>query len=163
MTIADRALEFINEGDVVGLGSGRAATAFLHRLAVQVQAGLRICAVPTSDATAERARQLGIATSTLAETLPVDITIDGADEVDPQFNLIKGFGGALVREKIVAAASRRLVVLVGPEDLAEKLVSVLGTRGNLPIEVVPFGVPLCRQCLLDMGLPPLVRLADSRP
>jgi len=156
--IVTRALELIKDGDVVGLGSGRAATGFVKALGRRVQAGLRIRGVPTSEATAAVATQSGIPLVTLDEVLPLDLTVDGADEVDPQLNLIKGLGGALVREKIVAAASRRLVILVG----AEKCVSVLGARGILPVEVVPFGLPLCRQRLTELGCPPTPRLANGR-
>ena len=159
MTIAERALELVRDGDVVGLGTGRAATAFLHALAGRMKAGLRVRGVPTSQATAELATQLGIPLATLEEAMPVDLTVDGADEVDPQLDLIKGYGGALVREKIVAAASRRLVILIG----AEKLVPVLGTRGVLPVEVVPFGLALCRHRLLALAYRPTLRTAAGRP
>jgi ribose 5-phosphate isomerase A len=106
--------------------------------------------VPTSQASADLARQLGIPLTTLDEIDTLDVDVDGADEVDPHGNLIKGYGGALVREKIVAAASRRLVIVVGPE----KLVPVLGSRGILPVEVVPFGMPLCRRRLTELGCQP---------
>ncbi len=156
MTAAERALEFVKDGDLVGLGSGRAATAFIHSLGARVKAGLRVKGVPTSEATAALARQLGIALTTL-DNVTLDIAIDGADEVDPQLDLIKGYGGALVREKIVAAAAKKFVVLVG----SEKLVSALGTRGKLPVEVVPFGMDLCRRRLLEIGCEPIPRLQDG--
>jgi ribose 5-phosphate isomerase A len=149
MTIAERALEMIADGAAVGLGSGRAATEFVHALGRRVQAGLRIRGVPTSEATAELARRLGIPLGSLEEIESLDIAVDGADEVDPQLNLIKGLGGALVREKVVAAAARRLVILVG----AEKLVPVLGSHGVLPVEVVPFALPFCRRRLEALGYP----------
>jgi ribose 5-phosphate isomerase A len=148
----------IQDGQVIGLGSGRAATAFVHALGKRVQEGLRVRGVPTSQATASLATQLGIPLTTLDEIESIDVDVDGADEVDPQLNLIKGLGGALVREKIVATASRRLVILVGPE----KLVPVLGAHGILPVEVVPFAVPLCRRRLEAMGYPPQFRLKDGR-
>jgi ribose 5-phosphate isomerase A len=85
--------------------------------------------------------------------MPIDVTVDGADEVDPQLNLIKGWGHALVREKVVAAASKQLVILIGPEHVSEKVVDVLGRRGKLPVEVVPFALPLCRRRLEQLGYP----------
>jgi ribose 5-phosphate isomerase A len=160
---ARRALEMIRDGDAVGLGSGRAASAFVEALAERVRAGLRIRGVPTSEATARLASQHGIPLTTLDEVLPLDITVDGADEVDPQRNLIKGLGGALVRERIVATASRRLVILVGPEKISEKVVPALGSRGILPVEVVPFGMALCRRRLADLGFPADVRREGGRP
>ena len=159
--IAARALEFVREGDVIGLGSGHAATAFVHALAGPVRAGFRVRAVPTSEATAALARRLGIPLITLEDTLPIDLAVDGADEVDPDLNLIKGWGGALVREKIVAAAARRLIILIGPEKTSEKLVEALGSRGRLPIEVVPFGLALCRERLAALGCPPTPRTENG--
>lgn len=134
MTIYDRAVGLVHDGDTVGLGSGRAATAFVRALAAS---GKRVRGVPTSDATADLARSLGIPLDGL-DALPLPLTVDGADEVDPHGNLIKGYGRALVREKVVAAASGRLVILVGKT----KLVRVLGQRGKLPVEVLPFALPL---------------------
>lgn len=156
--LALRALEFVPEGGLVGLGSGRAANVFLRALAARVREGLRIQCVPTSEATARLARELSLSLIELDET-PLDVTVDGADEVDPHLNLIKGYGGALVRERIVAAASRRQIILVG----AEKLVAILGTRGKLPVEVVPFGAPLCRRRLEALGYRPELRRGGERP
>lgn len=158
MNIAEQALEFIQEGHVVGLGTGRAATAFVRALGRRVKAGLRIRGVPTSQATADLAQQLGIPLTTLNEVERIDVTVDGADEVDPQLDLIKGLGGALVREKIVAAASERLIIVVG----SEKLVPLLGTRGVLPVEVVPFGLVFCRSQLLKLECDPSPRVTDGR-
>lgn len=158
-SIATRAIEFVKHGDVVGMGTGRAATAFVHALGSAVKSGLRVRGVPTSQVTAGLAAQLGIPLATLDEVGQIDVTFDGADEVDPRLDLIKGYGGAMVREKIVAASSRHFVILVG----AEKLVSVLGDRGILPIEVVPFGLPLCKRRLTKLGCRPAVRLVDGRP
>ncbi|MGH7266361.1 MAG: ribose-5-phosphate isomerase RpiA, partial [Candidatus Rokuibacteriota bacterium] len=141
-----------------GLGTGRAATAFVEALGARVRAGLRVRGVATSRATAELAAGLGIPLVTLADVEAIDLTVDGADEVDPRCDLIKGYGGALVREKIVAAASGRLVVLVG----AEKLVPVLGSRGILPVEVLPFGLEPCRRRLAAFGWTPRPRVRDGR-
>lgn len=158
-SVAAHALEYVKEGNVVGLGTGRAATAFVHALGAAVARGLRVRGVPTSQVTADLATQLGIPLASLDEVGQIDVTFDGADEVDPRLDLIKGYGGAMVREKIVAASSRRLVILVG----AEKLVPVLGSRGILPVEVVPFGLPLCQRRLAELSCRPAVRLVDGRP
>jgi ribose 5-phosphate isomerase A len=158
-TIADRALQEVPEGGVIGLGSGRAATAFVRSLGEQVRAGFRVRGVATSEATARLARELGIELVALDDASAIDVTIDGADEVDPALNLIKGYGGALVREKIVAAASRRLVILIGPE----KLVPQLGSRGRLPVEVVPFGQHLVAKRLAGLGLPATLRRSGLGP
>src|SRR6266404_2591485 len=107
MTIYERALEFVHEGAAIGLGSGRAATEFVKLLAARVRAGLHVRAVPTSQATANLAMELGIPLVSLEEAMPLDVAVDGADEVDPQLNLIKGYGRALVREKIVAGGSKK--------------------------------------------------------
>lgn len=151
MTIIERALEMIADDCHVGLGSGRAARAFVAALGARVRtSGLKVVGVPTSEETAALARAAGVPLRSLAEVGTLDLAVDGADEVDPRLNLIKGYGHALVREKIVAASSRRLVILVG----AEKLVSQLGARGRLPIEVVPFALPLCERRLDALGLTP---------
>jgi ribose 5-phosphate isomerase A len=160
MTIAERALAQLKDGDSIGLGTGRAATLFVKALGPLVQDGLKIRGVPTSDATAGLARELGIPLVTLEEVGELDITFDGADEVAPDLNLIKGYGGALVREKIVAASSKRLIILVGPE----KEVKVLGEHGKLPVEVVPFALTLARRKLDALGCPPTLRLGpDGKP
>ena len=153
MGAGERALDFIADGQLVGLGTGRAATAFVQALGDRVKAGLRVRGVPTSDRTEALARQLGIPLLTLAEAGTLDVCVDGADEVDPNLDLIKGYGGALVREKIVAASARMLVILVG----VEKLVPKLGARGKLPIEVVPFGLPLATRRLRELGCDPRLR------
>src|SRR6516225_7627759 len=118
MTIDERALELVPDGSRIGLGSGRAAQAFVRALGERVRSGgFRVQGVPTSEATARLARQEGIPLLPLAEAGILDLTVDGADEVDPNLDLIKGYGRALVREKIVAASSRKLVILVGREKL----------------------------------------------
>jgi ribose 5-phosphate isomerase A len=138
---------------VVGLGSGKASTAFIERLGQRVQQGLNVRGVPTSQASADLATRLGIPLLTLDQIESIDVTCDGADEVDPQGNCIKGYGGALVREKVVAAASQKLAILVG----AEKLVQQLGERGKLPVEVVPFAAAFCQRRFIALGLKPQVR------
>src|SRR3989442_9775287 len=110
--LATRALDFVGDGVVVGLGSGRAASAFVRALAARVRDGLRVRGVPTSEETARLAQELGIGLVGLEAE--ADLTIDGADEVDGQLNLIKGYGGAFVRERIGAAAARGQVILAPP-------------------------------------------------
>ncbi|MGH7497508.1 MAG: ribose-5-phosphate isomerase RpiA [Gemmatimonadales bacterium] len=134
---AERAVELIASGMIVGLGTGSTANFAVRRIGALLSAGaLRdLVGVPTSAATAAEARRLGIPLLDEASAGPVDIIIDGADEIDPAMDLIKGRGGALLREKIVAQASRR-VVIVADET---KLSPVLGTRQMLPVEIVPFG------------------------
>jgi ribose 5-phosphate isomerase A len=156
--VAARAIELTAGAAVIGLGSGRAATAFIRALGAQVKAGRAVKGVPTSEATARLARELGIPLAGLDEVSP-EVTVDGADEVDPRLDLIKGWGGALVRERIVAACSDRQMILVGPE----KLVPVLGSHRRLPIEVVPFALPLARRRLASLVGPPALRTADGRP
>lgn len=145
---AQAALEFVEPGMTLGLGTGRAASAFVEALGASVSEGLGITGVPTSEATEQLARELGIPLTTLEAAGRLDITFDGADEVDDALDLIKGYGAAMVREKVVAASSEQLVILVGPE----KLVSAIGERGRLPIEVLPFGEALVRHELDGMGL-----------
>lgn len=153
-TAAEAALAFVADGQVVGLGTGRAASAFVRALALRMKGdGLRVQGVPTSRATEVLARDEGIPLLDLADVDAIDVTVDGADEVDPCLDAIKGYGGALVREKVVAAASRRLVLVVGPE----KLVARLGERGKLPVEVVPFAAALVRRRLAELGCPPELR------
>jgi len=157
-TAAASALELIRDGMRVGLGTGHGAVAFLARLADRVRSGLRVVGVPTSEATAAEARSLGIPLGALDDDADLALTVDGADEVAPNLDLVKGFGGALVRERIVAAASRRQVILVGHE----KLVDRLARRGRIPIEVVPFACQLVLRRVRALGLDPIVRLADGR-
>jgi ribose 5-phosphate isomerase A len=114
--------------------------------------------VPTSEATAALAREVGIPLVDLPDT-PLDLTVDGADEVDPRLDMIKGFGGALVRERIVAAASRRQVILV----TGDKLVPRLGMRGRVPVEIIPFARPFVERQLRSVGCRPELRQVDGRP
>src|SRR5262245_57550068 len=157
VALATHALGFVSAGAIVGLGSGRAASAFVHSLGARVREGLRVRGVATSEETARLARDLGI--DLVGLEADIDLTVDGADEVDPQLNLIKGYGGAFVRERIVAAASRRQIILV----TAEKLVDTLGSHGRLPIEVLPFALALCRRRLGELELKPTLRVAEDGP
>ena len=154
---AQAALEWVRDGMKLGLGTGRAASAFVEALGERVAGGLQVTGVPTSEATAELARGLGIPLARLEEVESLDITFDGADEVDDRLDVIKGYGAAMVREKVVAASSDQLVILIGPE----KLVGQLGERGRLPIEVLPFAVALVQSELAKLGLDADLRL-DAR-
>jgi ribose 5-phosphate isomerase A len=149
------ALRFVKPGHTVGLGTGRAASAFIRALGAS---GISVRGVPTSSGSEELGRSVGIPIVTLAEAGKIDTDFDGADAVDPRLNMIKGYGGALVREKIVAASSRRFVVLVG----YEKMMKTLGERGPIPVEVVPFGQSLVTAKIKAMGMTPRVREADGK-
>ncbi len=131
---AEKALDLVEPGMRLGLGTGSTAKHFVDLVGARVKAGLDVVCVPTSEATRAQAANLGIRLTTLDETPELDMTVDGADELDADLRLIKGGGGALLREKIVAAASSRFVIIAD----ATKLVKVLG-RFPLPVEVVPFG------------------------
>ena len=139
---AAAALDFVEPGMRLGLGTGSTARPFVEMLGERVRAGLDVVAVPTSEATRLQAEQCGISLTTLDETPELDLTVDGADEIAPDLTLIKGGGGALLREKIVAAASRRLVVIADES----KWVAMLG-QFPLPIEVVPFGLAATRRAI----------------
>ena len=158
MTIYERALEFVPDGAAIGLGSGRAAWAFVALLGERIGGGaVGMRGVPTSHETAAVAAAHGVPLIGMAEAGELALAVDGADEVDPDLNLIKGYGRALVREKVVAAVSRRLVILVGEE----KRVPRLGSRGRLPVEVVPFAAPLCERRLATLGLRPVLWETDG--
>jgi len=158
---AARALELVEPGMRLGLGSGSTANHFVELLGERVRAGLALTAVASSEATQALAEKHGMTLSSLEETPQLDLTIDGADEVAPDLSLIKGGGGALLREKIVASASARMVVIVDES----KLVDVLG-RFPLPIEVVPFGFrATCghiEQVVAQAGCPGPLRLRHGR-
>jgi len=117
----ERAIEYVNDGMVVGLGTGSTTYFAIKRLGMMVNEGLNIIGIPTSVQTEKIAQESGIRLSNLEEHQEVDVTIDGADEVDPQLNLIKGMGGALLREKIVASASKMEVIVVDPSKMVEIL------------------------------------------
>ncbi len=129
------AVEYVRDGMVVGLGTGSTAKHMIVALGEKVRAGMRLRGVPTSKETATLARQQGITLIDADHAWVIDVAIDGADQVDPSFNLIKGGGGALLKEKIVAASAKQLIILVD----YTKRVPVLGGSFPLPIEVIPFG------------------------
>jgi ribose 5-phosphate isomerase A len=152
-----RALDLVEPGMRLGLGTGSTARHFVDLVGQKVAVGLDVRCVATSEATEAQAKSLGISVATLDELPELDLTVDGADEIDPEFRLIKGGGGALLREKIVAAASRRMAVIAD----ATKRVARLGAF-PLPIEVVPFGLTATKrhieQAFADLGLAGPVRL-----
>lgn len=153
---AEAAVELVQDGMVVGLGTGSTAAFAVEALARRYRQGLRFVGVPTSERTAAQATAAGIPLASLAEHQRIDLTIDGADEVERgTLNLIKGLGGALLREKIVAAASRRLAIIVD----GAKLVDRLGTRAPVPVEVVAFGLEATQAALEVLGAS--VRLRQS--
>jgi ribose 5-phosphate isomerase A len=139
---AARALDFVRPGMRLGLGTGSTARHFVDLLAARVRSGLEIVAVPTSEATRAQAVRLGITLTTLEENPELDLTVDGADEIAPDLTLIKGGGGALLREKIVASASAKMIVIADES----KWVSMLGAF-PLPIEIAPFGAAATRRAI----------------
>ena len=143
---ARASLRFIKDGQVVGLGTGSTATYFIQMLSELVKKGLSIRGIPSSVRSGEQAAKLGIPLTTLDECQQIDVTVDGADEVDPQLRLIKGGGGALLHEKIVASATRQLVIVVD----ATKRVPVLG-KFPLPVEVIKFAKALVQKRIEALG------------
>jgi len=151
---AESAVARVDHGMIVGLGSGSTAAFAVRALGRRVREGLRIMGIPTSERTAAQARALEIPLSTLAEYPQIDVTIDGADEVEAgSLNLIKGRGGALLREKIVASVSQRLVIVIDQTKMVERL----GARESVPVEVIPFGWQVAAVRLRDLGANPLLR------
>jgi ribose 5-phosphate isomerase A len=143
---ARASLRFVHDGDIVGLGTGSTAAYAVRFLGERVHAGLKIRGIPTSSQTSELARAAQIPLTTLDEVQQIDVTIDGADEFDPQLNLIKGGGGALLHEKIVASASRLLVIIAD----SSKQVPFLGSF-PLPVEVIPFAQALVMRKIEALG------------
>jgi ribose 5-phosphate isomerase A len=156
---ARASLQFVKDGQVVGLGTGSTAAFFIKLLAEKVKAGLRVRGIPTSVRSGELAESLGIPLTTLDECQEIDVTVDGADEVDPQLRLIKGGGGAMLREKIVASATKKLVIVAD----ASKQVAVLG-KFPLPVEVIGFAQALVAKRITELGAAVSVRKGeDGRP
>lgn len=158
--VGQAAAALVQPGMVVGLGSGTTSSQFIRALGARVNQGLRITgAVASSGASELLAQQFGIPLTTLTQHPQLDLAIDGADEIDPRLNLIKGGGGALLREKIVASAARRFVVIAD----ATKQVAHLGEHTPLPIEVIPFAAPVVQARLAALGLPGTVRQQGNQP
>jgi ribose 5-phosphate isomerase A len=141
---AAKALEYVRDGMKLGLGTGSTAKHFVELLGERVAGGLKVIGVPTSEATRADALRCGVPLTTLDDVDRLDLTVDGADEIDPQLNLIKGGGGALLREKIVATASDRMIVIADES----KWVATLG-RFPLPVEVIPFGLAATRRAIAE--------------
>jgi ribose 5-phosphate isomerase A len=159
---AEEAAKLVEDGMVVGLGSGSTAAFFVSALARRIsEERLRIVGIPTSDQTAQQARGLNIPLTTFAEQSQIDLTVDGADEVQPgTLFLIKGHGGALLREKIVASTSKRMAVVADET----KIVSQLGSLVSVPVEIVPFGWEATERKLKKLGANPSLRLSgDNKP
>jgi ribose 5-phosphate isomerase A len=157
---AHAAAKLVADGAHIGLGSGRAASAFIVALGERVRAGLRVDAVATSSASETLASQSGIPVAALASGIAsLDLVVDGADEVAPNLDLVKGWGGALVRERIVTAAARRQVILVDES----KLVRLIGQRGRVPVEVIPFARSLVESELRRLHMVPVVRATGGTP
>jgi ribose 5-phosphate isomerase A len=154
--VAARAsLKYVHDGQIVGLGTGSTATIAIRLLGERVRAGLKIRGIPTSIASRDLATQLGIPLTTFEEVQQIDVTIDGADEFDPALNLIKGGGGAMLREKIVASASKQLVIVTD----SSKQVPMLG-KFPLPVEIIGFAEPLIAKKITDLGAQ-VVRRQDA--
>ncbi len=143
---ARASLRFVKDGQVVGLGTGSTAAHFIQLLGHEVKNGLRVRGIPSSDRSRDQALGLGIPLTTLDECPEIDVTVDGADEVDPQLRLIKGGGGALLREKIVASATKQYVVIVDET----KRVPVLG-KFPLPVEVIKFARAVVQKRIETLG------------
>jgi ribose 5-phosphate isomerase A len=149
---AEKSLAFVKPGMLVGLGSGSTAAEMVRLLGERVRAGLNVRGLPSSAGTEALARTAGVPLVTWAEVESLDVTIDGADEVDPRGRMIKGRGGALLREKVIAAHSRKLVIIVD----TRKQVAALGAM-PVPIEVTPFAIPVVSRDLVAMGGKPELR------
>lgn len=152
------AAEYVRDGMTVGLGTGSTVRFVLERLAERVRAeGIALRCVPTSLDTERKARTLGLPLVALDELERIDLTIDGADEIDARFDMIKGGGGALLREKVVAALSTREVIVVDRSKVVERL----GARFPLPVEVVPFARAVVARRIAALGASPTLRLRDG--
>ena len=155
---AEAAVEYVKDGMIVGLGTGSTTEFAVKKLGEKVRAGLAIRGIPTSDITKKQAEEEGIPLIDFSETMYIDLTIDGADEIDADLNMIKGGGAALLREKIVASASREEIIIVS----SEKFVHQLGSF-PLPVEVIPFGWQVIFNQLETLGGSPDLRLKQGRP
>lgn len=154
----ERAAEYVKDGMTVGLGTGSTAYWAIVRIGERVREGLEIKAIATSGQSEQLALELGIPLTTFAETDVLDLTIDGADEVDDDGQLIKGGGGALLREKIVAAISRQLIIIVDETKRVRRLGAF-----PLPVEVLPFGVEATINHLKKLDADPVIRMAEGKP
>jgi len=156
--VAEAAIELLEDGMIVGLGTGSTSSIAIDLIGKRVSEGLNILGIPTSKASENQATSLGIPLTSLSSHPSIDITIDGADEVSPSLDLIKGLGGALVREKIVENQSKQLVIIIDDS----KLVSQLGFC-PLPVEVIFFGHEATSISLADLGCNPVLRMDNEKP
>ncbi len=154
----EKAADYVKDGMVVGLGTGSTVYYTIMKLRAMFKDGLDIIGIPTSVETERLANELKIPLTTLEEHPVIDLTIDGADEIDPNLNLIKGGGGALLREKIVASASKREIIVADERKIVQKL----GERFYLPVEVVPFSETVVMRNLASMELNPKLRMRDGK-
>lgn len=156
---AERAVDFVADNQIVGLGTGSTTRFAIEALGRRIEEGLEITGVPTSAETERLASDAGIPLLTLDEVQDIDVSIDGADEVDSQYNLIKGGGGALTREKLIAFASKKRIIIVDDS----KLVTQLGVSFALPVEVLPFGWTHSARKLAGYGCNPGLRMSGDKP
>src|SRR5215510_481670 len=152
------ALDSIKDGMIVGLGTGSTAAYFIRELGARVKQGLRVQGIPTSEASRKLAGEVGVPLTTLADHPVIDVTVDGADEVSDALDLIKGLGGALVREKVVAHASKFVIIVVDETKLSGRL----GRNAPIPVEVLPFAFDVVRRQLALWGGEPRVRQKDGK-
>jgi ribose 5-phosphate isomerase A len=153
------ALDDIRNGMIVGLGTGSTALHFIRGLGSRVRAGLKVAGIPTSEESTRLAIEAGVPLTTFRDHAEIDVTVDGADEVSPELDLIKGLGGALVREKIVAHASRRVVIVVDETKLVERL----GLKTVIPVEVIPFAIDRVIPQLKQWGGEAYAREKNGKP
>lgn len=156
--VGEKAIDYIEGGMVVGLGTGTTVFYTITKLGELVRKGLSIKGIPTSKQTEKLANEVGIPLISFDEVEQIDVAIDGADEVDPDLNLIKGGGGALLREKIIANAAKTFIVIADPHKNVPKLGSF-----PLPVEVLPFGVEMTKKKIQDIGLTPHLRQVQGKP
>ena len=156
--VGEKAVEYVKEGMVVGLGTGSTVFYTITKLGKLVQQGLSIKGIPTSKQTEKLAIEVGIPLVSFNEINQIDVAIDGADEVNRDLDLIKGGGGALLREKIIAKAAKTFIVVADPHKIVDKLGSF-----PLPVEVVPFGFEMTRKYILDLGGSPQLRQKNGIP
>ncbi|HLO12677.1 MAG TPA: ribose-5-phosphate isomerase RpiA [Pseudoneobacillus sp.] len=156
--VGEKAVEFVKDGMVVGLGTGSTVFYTIQKLGQLVKEGLSIKGIPTSVQTEELAKKLGIPLTSFSEIENIDIAIDGTDEVNPDLELIKGGGGALLREKIIARAAKTFIVVADPSKRVEKLGAF-----RLPVEVIPFGYEMTEKYIIEIGLVPVIRLNGETP
>ena len=152
-------LDAVKDGMIVGLGTGSTVVHFIRELGVRVKQGLRVQGIPTSEASRILAAEVGVPLTSLSDHPSIDVTVDGADEVSDSLDLIKGLGGALVREKVVAHASKIVVIIVDESKLSDRL----GRKAPIPVEVVPFAVDVVRTQLTLWGGEPKVRQKEGKP